>query len=66
MKVITKPCVVCGKASTISVPPDGYVSWYHHGAFIQDAFPQLSADERELLISGTHPDCWDELTGADE
>ena len=26
------------------------------GVYIQDAFPQLSADEREFLISGMLPD----------
>jgi hypothetical protein len=31
------------------------------GAYVQDAFPYLSAPEREQLISGTHPKCWDEM-----
>lgn len=29
------------------------------GAFIQDVFPHLSANEREFLISGAMPDSWD-------
>lgn len=28
---------------------------------IQDAFPHLSADEREFLLTGIHPKEWDEL-----
>jgi hypothetical protein len=28
---------------------------------IQDVFPELNADEREFMISGTHPACWDEM-----
>ena len=28
---------------------------------VQDIFPTLSADDRELLISQTCPTCWDEL-----
>lgn len=28
---------------------------------IQNAFPHLSRDEREFMISGIHPDEWDEI-----
>lgn len=31
--------------------------------FIQNAFPQLSADQREFMISGVTPDEWAELFG---
>jgi hypothetical protein len=34
---------------------------------IQVGMPSLTADEREMLITGTHPDCWDSLmTDEDE
>ena len=36
------------------------------GELIQEALPELSADQRELLISGTCPKCWDELFPPDE
>lgn len=26
---------------------------------IQEIFPELSAQEREMIISGTCPECWD-------
>jgi len=29
----------------------------------QEAFPELSADEREFIISGIHPTEWHELFG---
>jgi len=32
-----------------------------NGALIQDAFPQLSADEREFIMTGTPPAVWDEI-----
>lgn len=60
MKVQTYPCQVCGDTTIIDIPEEGFNKW-RNGAFIQDAFPTLSPDERELLISGTHPKCWDEL-----
>lgn len=33
---------------------------------IQDAFPHLSADEREFLLTGIHPNEWDELFANDD
>jgi len=58
--VRTPPCFVCGKPGTILVDSLGFTAW-QAGTFAQVAFPSLSAGERELLISGTHPTCWDEM-----
>jgi hypothetical protein len=33
---------------------------------VQDAFPQLDADQREFLISGITPEEWDATFGDDE
>lgn len=33
---------------------------------MQDIFPNLSIEDRELLISGTCNTCWQELFGSDE
>lgn len=65
MKVNSKRCVLCGKVSMVEVPEAGYDKW-QSGAMIQDAMPELSSDDRELLISGTDPECWNKLYGADE
>jgi hypothetical protein len=35
-------------------------SW-QAGEIIQVAFPDMSIDDREILISGTHPACWNKL-----
>ena len=53
-------CVVCGVQSAFELPGTQVDRW-KGGQFIQDAMPQLTADEREVIVSGTHPDCWDEL-----
>lgn len=37
-----------------------YQSWAD-GALIQDAFPTLSADEREFLLTGCTPEEWAEM-----
>lgn len=61
----TKPCPVCGLTSDVEVDPNGFQEW-KAGALIQKALPGLTPDERELLISGTHPACWEKLWGDDK
>ena len=56
-KVLVVQCVHCGDFAIITVNPMDYQSW-QEGALIQDAMPYLSADEREMLISGTCDECW--------
>ena len=65
MTAITKPCTHCGETSKLRVDADAYRQWVS-GALIQDAFPDMDADNRELLISGTHPACWDTMFGDDQ
>lgn len=68
----TKACPVCGRpARWIRVPPDALQRYETGQLDIQAAFPMLSADQREQLLTGLHDDCWntlvdpidDELTG---
>lgn len=58
-------CFVCGKTETLVVPTDSYNRWVG-GELVQDAFPTLPGNVRELLVSGTHPACWDELFDVDD
>jgi hypothetical protein len=41
--------------------PDEAVERWQSGDYIQDALPMLSADERELLISGICGHCFDTM-----
>lgn len=59
--VETKPCMVCGERSQLRVSAFAFYQW-QCGMLIQNAFPEMSADDRELLKSGTHPKCWDRMT----
>ncbi len=58
--VITAKCLMCGLSSQITMPLDKYQRWYS-GESIQVVMPEWSAEERELLISGTHGPCWNEM-----
>ena len=58
--VITKKCMQCGEQGTMTVWDDDYQR-YLNGANIQDAFSDLLAPAREQILSGTHPQCWEEI-----
>lgn len=58
-------CPLCGKTFTVTMPMDGFVKW-QGGMLIQEALPMLSNDERELLISGICPSCWEETFSSNE
>ena len=60
---ITKICVHCGEKGTVDVAMDDVIAW-HRGRLAQHAFPYLEDEEREQVISGTHPACWRALFGA--
>lgn len=50
----------CGNTFLIAVPEQEYQNW-KDGMLIQDAMPSLGQEERELLISGTCPECWGKM-----
>jgi hypothetical protein len=62
--VKTKTCTVCGEYEVWSLDRKAVENW-QGGEYIQNAFPDMSAEDRELLISGTHPACWSKLFGED-
>ena len=67
MNVVTPPCVVCKERGMLEgVDALGYVRWSELGVEIQDALPELDADQRELLITGTHAHCWEKMWGPDD
>ena len=67
MKMITVEtnCPFCGKAHFIDMYEEDFLSW-RNGELIQEALWYLSADEREMLISGICPTCWDKMFSDDE
>lgn len=62
VKVTTLPCPVCKKESEMFLEKERFERW-QGGELIQNVFPDLSANQRELLITGTHSKCWDALFG---
>lgn len=60
VKFETKKCIVCRKTSVVELDKHKFVRWIR-GEHAQNVWPEKSADERELLITGTHPECWDTM-----
>ena len=60
--ITTRICVHCRRPGTLEVPMDE-LTIYQQGAYVQDAFTSLNAGEREQIITGTHPACWDAMFG---
>lgn len=58
-------CPICHTSHDVEVPMDEFFNW-QDGACVQDAFHSLSAEERERLITGICPECWNWMFGKEE
>jgi hypothetical protein len=51
----------------LNIDPKAYDLWARgEGPLIQDAFPNLTAGEREFLMTGVTPAEWENLFGAQQ
>ncbi len=64
IEIITE-CPICHELHTVIVKVEDYFDWCN-GKGTYEAFPYLSANERELLITGVCPKCWDAMMPAEE
>lgn len=57
---VTRRCPISGRINTRDIPvtQDQVERWYN-GELIQMAMPELSADDREFLMTGITPEVWD-------
>jgi len=65
--IISRVCPFTGALNTmeIDVTDEQIMSW-RNGMMIQQAMPNLSADEREFIMTGITPYMWDEMASDDE
>ena len=58
--LITMTSILSGKTTTkdIDVEPEQVKAW-QNGVLIQDAMPELSAPDREFIMSGITQEEWD-------
>ncbi|MBR0693604.1 hypothetical protein [Bradyrhizobium lablabi] len=61
---ITRTSIITGKVSTMDLPITAeQMAKYDSGALVQDAFPHLTADQREFILTGITADEWDRCFG---
>jgi len=62
---VGRECPFCGEYHEVLVSEADFVNW-QGGELAQVAFPYLSGDEREILISGICSACWDKMFPSEE
>jgi hypothetical protein len=55
---ITSQCNHCKVIHDQYITMTEWKLWQEDGNYIQDVFPHLDAPQREMLLTGTHPECW--------
>jgi hypothetical protein len=68
--IVTRPTVMGGVATHVIRSPYGAAAialWLEtKHSLVQSAFPEMSADDREFLISGITPAKWNEMFPKEE
>lgn len=54
-------CALCDYPQYLPVSAEQVARWRSSGDYVQVAFPDLSANQREMLVSGTCGVCWDKM-----
>lgn len=65
--LITKVSVFTGVQRTLDIPvTQEQLDNWNNGMLIQNAMPNLSADDREFILSGITKEEWDQFMGSEE
>jgi hypothetical protein len=67
--MVVGPCIVCHKKSEVFFVGDAdrhaFDMWMN-GEILQVAFNHWTPDQREMLLTGTHSDCWETFKPEDD
>lgn len=62
--LITRTSPFSGKTTTREIPvTEEQLALWNNGTVIQNAMPNISADDREFLMTGITPEEWEEVFG---
>ena len=66
--IIERTCVCCGNIVPIQVEETDWELFNNSPLrpHVQDCFPYLTPDEREMFLSGICKACWDDMFAQDE
>lgn len=62
--ILTKKCPFCGKEHTMTFDRNEFysgMSALERGALIQNAFPNFTPSQREMIMTGICDKCWDNI-----
>jgi hypothetical protein len=65
---ITRKSIISGieRTKDLDISEEQYNRWKTTGLLIQDAFPNLSEDDREFILTGITSDEWDKTFKDDQ
>ena len=56
-----KRCIHCKGSTNVGVKANKFHRWWVEKELIQNVWPELTAGQREVMISGMHATCWDKV-----
>lgn len=60
-------CPGCHRFVPVMLDGSDYYTYFVQGkGNIQDIFPYLTTAQREVMMTGIHPECWDALMGPED
>lgn len=63
---VQNACPFCKGLNNIKLQGNQYFAHFVKGEFVQHAFPHLDVDDRELILTGSHADCWEKAFSEEE
>ena len=64
---VTRTSPISGKTNTMYLDiTDKEADSYVNGSLVQNAFPRLTASEREFILTGITPAEWDQMFGIED
>lgn len=54
----SKICPECGKENIIEMTQEQFDKYFYSRELIQNVFPEKTANEREIIMTGICPKCW--------
>jgi type IV secretory pathway ATPase VirB11/archaellum biosynthesis ATPase len=64
--IITRTSMFSGKEHSIEIPvTEAQIEAWQNGVLIQKAMPNLTADQREFLMTGVTPEEWEAEFGSE-
>lgn len=65
--IITRKSSISGKTHQMDIPvTEQEILAYNSGVLVQRAFPNLSAEQREFIMTGITPEEWLQFLGPEE